>query len=514
MKFSQIKTFALAALGIKSLDATALTAEQKETLTGAYGEPFTTKFEAALSESDPETKSTELHAAMKAFFAPQAEQATADITAQLEALQAENTRLTAESATNRQTIATLLETPEDLPASEGTQEPGKPKGNKTFKIAANASHYVAALSLVGAATMQPAAGTTMDVSAVRQEFGTYLSSDGNNTEIIKQLFGGFTSAQYFKSVPAVTEYRAIQSQINSVVQQFTNKWTPKGQTKFTPLLIVNRRHKINVPIVPSEVLDSYLFKLYDESLTPSQMPITKYIWEELIYPQILEDIEYRMIFKGKYVENLDPNQPTDPEESMDGLETILVEQKALGAAAKVNFTDLTINWNTADDATVMAFFEGFVDKLKPLYKNKVMNLYCAPEILTKYERAYKKIWGTNSGQSGNFGTRKIDFSNVTVVALDGMTGSPIVFSTVDNNMVKLRHKNEAPNVINQVFEQPYEVQLIGEFWLAVGFRIAEAVFAYVPNGYDPQASLKPSNQFPDGTTPAVDAGSGSGAGGI
>ena len=509
MKFNQIKAIFLKAIGLSAMpDNNQLTEEQETTLKGTYGEPALAKFKEGLASENPEAAAPQIHDAVKEFLTPGATEAAQKVAADLK------TAL-AKIAKQEELIATLMDTPEDLPAAEGIQDQSKPKGSKSFNIAATASHYVAALALMGAATMQPAAGATMDVSQVRTEFGTYLSQNNNNLEIIKQLFGGFTSSQYFKSVPAVTEFRSIQAQINSVVQQFTNKWTPKGQTKFTPLTIVNRRHKINVPIVPSEVLDSYLFKLYDEQVSPKDMPITKYIWQELIYPQILEDIEYRMIFKGKYVENTDPNKPTDPEDSMDGLETILVQQKALGANAKVNFTSLTINWKTATDEQVMAFFEAFVDELKPLYKNKKMNLYCAPEILTRYERAYKKIWGTNSGQVGDFGTRRIDFSNVTVVALDGMTGSPIVFSTVDGNMVKLRHKNEAPNVINQVYEAPYEVWLIGEFWLAVGFQIAEAVFAYVPDNYDPQAELPDSRKFPDGTLPVTGSeGSGSAGGGV
>jgi len=76
--------------------------------------------------------------------------------------------------------------------------------------------------------------------------------------------------------------------------------------------------------------------------------------------------------------------------------------------------------------------------------------------------------------------------------------------------VKLRHKNEVPDVINDVQKHDYEVRLYGEFWLGVGFQIAEAVFAYVPANYDPQAGLRPSNQFPDGTAPSEDEGSAAG----
>ena len=508
MNWKKIKSLIFSALGITALADNKLTAEQEDTVKGVFGEDVLNKLKAALSAENPEKDVNGIHEAMKAFFAPEATEATNEVAEQLRAAQAENKRL-------RDLNAALMESPEDLPEAETGEFKGKAGVPKVMNVMRKAAHYAAAFGFLASGSMLSAQGKTIEVDALRQEFGTYLSQNQNNLEIVRQLFNGFTSSKYFKSVPAVTEYRALQSQINSVVQQFTPRWTPKGNTKFTPLTIKNRRHKINVPIIPAEVLDSYLFYLYDESLAPDQMPITKYIWEQLIYPQILDDIELRMIFKGKYEEVADTDMPTDPEQGMDGVETILVDQKALGTASKINFSAQTIDWANATDQEVLTFFETFVDNLKPLYRNKRMNIYVAPEIYRRYQRAYKKIWGTNSGQSGDFGTVQIDYSQNTLVALDGMTGSPIVFSTPFENMVKLRHKNEVPFVINDVQKHDYEVRLYGEFWLGVGFLIAEAVFAYVPNGYDPQASLSPSNQFPDGTTPVDgdDEGSASGSAG-
>lgn len=508
MNWKKLKMQVLTFLGISALADNKLTAEQEEKVKGFYGEDVLDKFKAKLENEESEQHTTELFEAMKAVFAEEAQEATNAVAEQLRAAQAT-------IAAQKKTISALMDAPEDLPETDSTEFKGKEGTPKVMNVMRKAAHYAAAFGFLATGSMLSAQGKTIEVGALRDEFGTYLSQNQNNLEIVRQLFNGFTSSKYFKSVPAVTEYRALQSQINSVVQQFTPRWTPKGNTKFTPLTIKNRRHKINVPIIPAEVLDSYLFYLYDESLSPDQMPITKYIWEQLIYPQILDDIELRMIFKGKYEEVAASDMPTDPEQGMDGIETILVDQKALGSSSKINFSSQTINWASATDQEVLTFFETFVDNLKPLYRNKRMNIYVAPEIYRRYQRAYKKIWGTNSGQSGDFGTVQIDYSQNTLVALDGMTGSPIVFSTPAENMVKLRHKNEVPFVINDVQKHDYEVRLYGEFWLGVGFLIAEAVFAYVPNGYDPQASLSPSNQFPDGTTPedGDDEGSASGSAG-
>lgn len=509
MKFSQIKTLALAALGIKSLDATALTAEQKETLTGAFGEGFTTKFESALAESDPETKSTELHAAMKAFFAPEADAATTQIAEQLKASLAEQEK-------QKKIISALMDTPENIPEAQHEAFSFTPKTgvSKVMNVMRTAAHYALVFGALATGSLVSANAATIDVEQLRTEFGTYLSQSGTNLQIHSQVFNGFTSAPYFRDVAALTEYRAIQSQINSVTQQFNAVWTPAGNVKFTPITVKNFRHKINYPIIPADVLDSYLLYLYDETLAPDQMPITKYIIHEQLYPKLLEDIEKRMIFKGKFVEKADPNASSTPEDSMDGLAYQLIKHKA-NTSTRIKFPPLTINWDTATPLQIVQFFQSFVDAIDK--KFGITEIFASDTIRTKYIRAYETVFGGGQKYVGGMNPEaKIDFSSIKIVALDGMEGLPIVFATTsgkNGNMIKLRYKNTPPQVINDVQKHGYEVRLFGEYWLGVGFEFEDLVYAYVPEGYtDPQADLKPSNQFPDGTAPAT--GSGSAGGGI
>ena len=390
-------------------------------------------------------------------------------------------------------VAKLSDTEEELPEANGSIViPAKEGVASVMKVNMSKPHYKAFSSFLQTGSAMAAQGTTIEVGDLRQEFGTYLNIQ-RNLEIISQLFVGFTSAKYFKTVFAVTEWRASQALITSVVQQFSSEWTPTGKTLFTPIMIKNRRHKINVPIKPAEVLDSYIFHLYDESLSPDQMPITKYIIENLIKPQILQDIELRMIFKGKYVEatNVQENDAaTPPEDAMDGLETILVDAKAAGDKGINFFTpSAAYNWLTATDAEVIAFFEAYIDWISPMYAGYAMNVYCSREHWRRYRRAYKNVWGQNSGQDGDFGSDRVDFSNNTLVPLDGMYGSPILFATPKDNMVKLRNKNEVPNIINDIQKSNYTVKIFGEFWLGVGFAIGEGVFAYVPTGYNPKTKV-------------------------
>jgi len=479
----------------------ALFEDEKKKLAGIFGQAFTDKFAEALSKEEVEAATTtapgaaapgtttpgaeELVDALRAHHASVVETGMRDLRAQLaQALK--------DKETLQATVATLSEAPEFTPTAEGISFKGKDGKKIVMKVDKTHAHYQGVEQFLSTGHFSHIEAATIDVGQLKTEFGKYLSQNGNNLDIINQIFLGFTSSKYFTPKVATTEYRAVQALITSVSQQFSAKWNPGGKTKFTPLVIKNFRHKINYPIVPAEVLDSYMFHLYNEKLSPDQMPIVTYIWDTLIYPALLMDIELRMIWKGKFVDHQATNDEGDvatpPEDSMDGLETILVEHST-NVSSKMNFFQKfpDFDWDTATDQEVLDFIAGFVAWLSPFYKNSTnMPLFLAPERKTRYKTAYKNKWGAGAGLNQGDGGDKIDFSNQMLEAPVGMFGSPIIFSTPLPNMVKLWNKNAIPNVINDVQKHNYEVRIFGEYWLGAGFAIQEAVFAYVPTGYNPK----------------------------
>ena len=413
--------------------------------------------------------------------------------------------LQAALATERKAKETLQSTVLTLSATDETEPvaiiaPGAGAGKAGVPsmkgIQKTLGHYQAVEQFIitGRASDIRAAAATINVDNLVTEFGTYLNQNGNNLEEVQALFNGFTSAKYFTSAMAITEWRATQALITSVSQQFKPKWTPTGQTAFEPLMIRNRRHKINMPIIPSDVLESYMLHMYDERLAVDQMPISKYIWQQLIYPQLMQDIELRMIFKGKYVDAgvVTENAPgTSPEDSMDGLETILVD--GLDGSKNINYFDMgafDILSPATTDQEILDFFQEYTGWLAPLFRQMNMAVACSWEVWRRYRTAYKNKWGVGSGtENTNFGGDKIDFSNNLLVPMDGMYGSPILFTTPAQNLKKLRHLNDVPNVINDVQKVNYEMRLFGEYWLGAGFGYGQGVFAAAPAGYNPKAKI-------------------------
>lgn len=526
--FLKIKAMVLAILGAASFNKVegkdALTEDQRETIKNAYGEQFLKKFEDELSASqeDDHEVTTESVNALVAAISDHA----ATVTSQTSQLNAQLQKQVEQQATQMSTlqdqVAQLSRDPEEDPVVEADASlPRKKDVDAVIPInKLRLAAYGAVNHFMKTGRMNDIEAATINVADLATEFGTYLSQGRNNLDLTTGLFQGFSSAPFFTNAMGTTEWRAVQALISSVSQQFTNKWTPSGGSKFRPLTIRNRRHKINFPIIPSDVLESYMMHMYDEGLAIDQMPITVYIWNQLIYPQLMQDIELRMIFKGKFVDAgavSEGDAGKAPEDSMDGIETILVD--GLDGSKNIHYFDgQGFDYKTATDAEVLKFVQDFVAWLSPVFRRQNMDIGCSDEFYRRYKIAYKNVWGAGSGtQDADFGGDRIDFSRQVLQPMDGMYGSPILFTTPSSNLKKLRHKNDVPRVVNDVQKVNYEVRIFGEYWLGAGFAYGEGVFAYVPANYNPKALITSVNgahtEFQQARAGAA-LGSGSAGGGL
>jgi hypothetical protein len=306
-----------------------------------------------------------------------------------------------------------------------------------------ATDYINGTSSAAIVAMGGGPADTIDVSDINEEFGTYLSDPARRMKIYKEILKPTESRVYMTKVLAINEWRDAKARIDSVVQQFIAKWTPLGKVKVTPLKIVNRRHKINLPIVPDDITGGYLTYLYNEELTPDQMPVTKYVVDELLRPRVSDDIEYKMIATGKFVE-LDPSTITEggagqvPEKSMDGFLTILKEEYAAVGSA-MNFWTPTIAWSEDNSVNYFEEYAKWIKKQNPTLAKVGLNVFCDPDMDEVRRKKYREMFPMTKDTDMN--RVKIDFSNLTIVPLENMRGSGVLFSTPKENFIELHHIN-------------------------------------------------------------------------
>jgi hypothetical protein len=445
----------VASLSKDETGKSVLTAEQRTALVEAYGEKFVLKFESDLAkEENIQTEST-------------------DNTAELESIKSK-LAVAEEKAKNLQGIVdTLAEQPiEDAPIATS------PLGKRVNLIGVApklVSHpFFQAARAVGERNLNKATRlmATINVADLIKDdyFQNYITQ--GVIPFVQDLSFGFVTEKYMTTVLAATEYKGVKPSISSVSQQFVGLWTPSGATKFAPLTNPNRRHKINVPITPSD-LEGWLMYMYREDLTPDQMPITKYIVSELIKKQLMNDIELKMIGQGKYaalspsVKEGDAGQA--PEYSVDGFCTILEDLYDAGDT-DVNWVDINTITSSNAETELRKFVAAMVNSP---YAKTPMNLFVSPETELNYVENIVK--NNRNGIKDTDVTRSLYGSNLTLVGLPSMIGSKTVFATPKQNFLRLKHINN-PDIL-RMESRRYDVEVFGEYWLAPGFNNKSEIWA-------------------------------------
>lgn len=486
--FAKVMSVVLSFLGISAFakdesGKSILLDAQREQLKQKYGEKFLESFEKDLKEFEKDGN-------------PAESAVTAEVRASLEAERDENARLLAEARTKLKNLekekaqfeAAIKEKDAQIakmgkveePANGQTVQAQSGQNMPKFKPDMSMMHnqYLDA-AFKGAAY---SGNDTIDTTELQKEFGKYVSSE--RLQILQDLLGKTESIQYMSTIVTdKTEVRAVQSAIDSVLQAFVPKWTPKGKSEFTPLTIKNYKCKINVPITPSDIMEDILGYLYDENLDPKDMPVVKYIIYQLIIPKLDEEREIALAV-GKYKENTATNDGDPAGEANEVMDGYVTQLKALKEANNEKVTWL-LDGETLTDETLIAQIDKAVNQVKPLYKRKTMYIHADPDLVTRYSKAYREKYPWLKNEDGE--KVKVDFSNFTFAPLEGMRGTGVFFITPKENFKHLQSKNPQNTKI-RMETYHYDVHVMAEWWEGVGFWLAEAIFAYIPPTEDAESS--------------------------
>lgn len=490
MNFKEVVASVLMYFGISAFSKneegkSQLTDEQKKQLTDKFGAKFVESFTAELAKAESNGETFD-------------EVVTAEMRLKLEAQKAEMDRLKAQAQQLRDEKAALEATIAKL-----EKEPGADGGKKVPVNTLEAKLKEAGVNLSlkhnrfladylqGKVSGAYSGDSTIDTQELKTEFGKYV--DSNRLEILKGLFGKTESTECMSTIITdKTEVRANQaSVIGTVLQQFVPAWTPSGAAKFTPLTIKNYKCKLNVPIIPSDIMEDIIGYMYDEQASTLQsMPVVRYILNQLIFPKLDEERE-QALATGRFVENVaDGNgafSASTPLESMTGYLTQLVDKynydaddshtkksgiRWLQKGVEIVTTGSSKNVRVTIDAAVKE-----VADLYPLYAKKAMKVHIDPVLADAYRREYLEEYKWLKNQDGTH-KNDIDFSNFTFAELEGLRGTGCFFITPKENFKHLMSHNPQ-NVTLRFQEQDYMVKIFGEWWEGTGFWMAEALFVYI-----------------------------------
>ena len=479
--FKQALAMALAFLGFTSVPKGAdgkagFTAEQEQKITAEWGPVFLQKLKAGIAAE--ESAGVDLTLENPEVISLQSQ--LTSIKTQLDTAMSQKTALENTKTELEAKVKKLSGEPEVDEVEEIDMKGGSKK--VAFKPNMAYTHNQVVADYFRTGTMQYSGDDTINTSELQEEFGRYIS--GQKLDVFRQINLDLTITDYMTTIVTdKTEWRATEAIQTSVLQQFTPKWTPKGGAKFNPITVKSFKLKVNVAITPADIVDQYIGYMYDENLTPDQMPIVAFIVNTLVLPKLLEDLEIAMA-TGKFVERQktqDGQEGSEAEESMDGLLTILSVLKA----KQGNHVTWLLDGSTLTEANILEKMALVVDGIPYKYKKKAITIHADPDLIIMYGRAYQAKFPNTKNQDGEM--MRLDFSKLTFAPIVGFMGTGAFVITPTVSLIHLQSRDVKSAKVNLQI-QNYDVKVFMEFWKGCGFAMEEAIFAYLPASYVPGES--------------------------
>lgn len=303
----------------------------------------------------------------------------------------------------------------------------------------------------------------MEIEDVKKELNQHLA---HNPFLVPAMINSdeVTIDKHCRTITKVKgNFPAPHTILTRLVQGFKAEWQALGALEIKSKILKNYHQKVNFPIVPSEILGTYFADYYDEEKQMYTMPISQYILNEELAPQVTDDLE-ELSQNGVYDAN---NADGEFGKSVDGIVTVVGK-----AEADATHPAFRIPMNALTDTNIVDEVTSFERSIPSKMKKKVKKIFMSENNKERYELDYENKFGNNSFQNDKTKTR---LGKREIVGLPNYDGD-LIFATVDRNMIKLIDKIDNPPKITSIQIQDYTLKLFMEFWLGYDFWINELLF--------------------------------------
>ena len=311
----------------------------------------------------------------------------------------------------------------------------------------------------------------MTIEDVQKELNEYVK---NNKDIVS---AGVYSAEiqinkYCKTITSVKgKYPSFHKVMGHVVQGFKTEWQKLGEASFKHKMLQNFRQKVNLEIIPDEVLSTWLAELYIEGKTAEEHPISKHIMEDLM-GKVIDDID-DLSQAGEYDEL---NASGQYGSSLDGI--AIQRDKALADTTHPAFR---IPLNALTPANILAEFKSYERQLPKKTRKKIERIFVSDNVALMYADAYELEYGTTvTYTDGNaFKTPRFKYE---IVGLHNVPDDFMVCSVKDN-LFRLIDVFDKPQVTD-IQKQDYVLKIFMDWFLGYDWAINELTYIAVFDGSD------------------------------
>ena len=293
----------------------------------------------------------------------------------------------------------------------------------------------------------------LTIDDIVKDADTYLPA---NTKIIASSINRMDIALDAHTKP-ITKVKGLWPQgsalITNVVQGFTAVWNDMGAVQIDHKILKNYRHKVNFGFTPDQVQASYWAYLYEENKKPEDMPITKFVVEQMLLPKVIDDIA-ELSVNGVY----DAGDLGTFGKAMNGIDAVL--NNMLAGVPGTDHTPFKIPLTALTDTNIVDQFTSFERQLPSKVKGKVKTIFLSETNKERYILQYEEQFGTNLLVNKDKMTTRL--GNRILVGIPGWN-SDTIFTTIDGNFVRLLDFFDGKPAITDVQKQDYIVKYFMEY---------------------------------------------------
>jgi hypothetical protein len=311
------------------------------------------------------------------------------------------------------------------------------------------------------------------IDQVITELGAYFRTHAK--EIVSMFYKSGEDSEILKRARKITsvqgKYPAFHAVTDHVIQNFRAQWDEFGSTTIKVNELQAYHLKVNFPIVPANVLNSWLAEDYDEDASLEDKSISKFIMNNELNPKIVEDL-VELIVTGEYDS---VNGFGVFGKSMDGVQEVI--RKGLLDTDNPMYK---IGIPTITDDNIVDVVTMFERAIPTKGKKKIKEIFMTTKNAERYALRYEALFGTNTliKDGDYFKTR---LGKRVIVPVDEMTNDQLIWTTPPGNMVRTINKFDMPK-LTDIQKLDYKIKLFFESWDGIGFWINQAVFASVTSG--------------------------------
>lgn len=274
----------------------------------------------------------------------------------------------------------------------------------------------------------------LTITDVVSSFGAYYQQGSQGMQdLLGKLYRGTMFDNLFTTVNTTdTVIRKVRVTSGSVVQAFQKTFTDNASVTFTPVELHLQKIKFDASESFDDLEDSYIGFLAGNNLDRKTWPIARYIVEKILLPQMLEDIEMNLAYKGVYVTPVD-GTPGAVGAAMNGFKKHIQDIVASGALPGGNIINTGALSSTPD--TLVGQIETFVAGIPDNVRVKPgLVIAMNPTHALNYKKGMRSLYNANYAQESDL-LRLANFPNITISEQPAMASDGKIFCSFKENLI-------------------------------------------------------------------------------